>query len=73
MYYREHQPPRFYARYHDSEICFSIRAGEVVSGTVPGRAQKLVLEWLDRHRRELLDDWERAQRREPLKRIDPLE
>jgi hypothetical protein len=31
------------------------------------------MEWAALHRDELLNDWQRARRQEPLKPIDPLE
>jgi hypothetical protein len=33
----------------------------------------LVLEWLDEHREELMEDWTLAEERKPLKQIQPLE
>lgn len=32
-----------------------------------------MLEWLKAHREELLEDWELARARSPLKKIEPLE
>ncbi len=57
MYYNDHAPPHFHAHYGDSEIRVEINTGEVMSGVFPTRAQKLVLEWLDMHLDELLEDW----------------
>lgn len=37
-----------------------------------GRAIKLILEWLDLHRDELLDNWLRAQNGKLLVKIEPL-
>jgi len=42
------------------------------TGGLPRRALKLVEEWTELHRDELLGGWERAERDEPLVRIDPL-
>ena len=44
-----------------------------MSGDFPRRAQPLVLEWLDLHRDELLEDWNLAQDRKPRNKIEPLE
>lgn len=49
-----------------------IATGDVLHGELPRRALKLVEEWTALHRDELLDDWERAERDEPLVTIDPL-
>ena len=72
MFYRDHDPPHFHATYGDFDIEISIRDG-VVTGRFPRRALRLVLEWFDLHRDELLEDWELARSRKPLKRIPPLE
>ncbi|MDR7536985.1 MAG: DUF4160 domain-containing protein [Armatimonadota bacterium] len=37
------------------------------------RALRLVLEWAELHKAELLENWELAQQGQPLKRIAPLE
>jgi Domain of unknown function (DUF4160) len=48
-------------------------SGAILSGDLPPRAQRLVLEWLSLRRAELMEDWQRASERLPLNRIDPLE
>lgn len=68
MYYNDHAPPHFHARYGNSEIRVNIRSGEIMSGQFPRRAQNLVLEWLELHRSELLEDWQLAENRKPLKK-----
>lgn len=72
MFYRDHSPAHFHATYGDYEITVAIETG-VVSGQFPNRALRHVLEWLDLHRAELLENWELARQRETLKRIAPLE
>ncbi len=64
--------PHFHARYGDFEITVEIQTG-VVRGTFPKRALRAVLDWLDMHQVELMDDWQLAQARKPLKPIEPLE
>jgi hypothetical protein len=73
MYYREHAPPHFHARYRGLEVRVDIRTGDILSGRLASRAQRLVLEWWQLHRDELLEDWELAKERQPLKSIEPLE
>ncbi len=73
MYYNDHSPPHFHARYGDSEIRVNIENGEIMSGELPRRASRLVLEWFELHRAELLKDWGLAQDRKPLIKIEPLE
>lgn len=73
MYYNDHAPPHFHARYGDHEIRVAIETGEILSGSFPARAQRMVLEWLDLHRDELVEDWDLAEQRKPLRKIEPLE
>jgi hypothetical protein len=72
MFYRDHGPPHFHASYGEYDIQVSISDG-TVTGRFPGRALRLVLEWHALHKDELVEDWELARRRRPLKNIAPLE
>lgn len=73
MFYNDHGPAHFHARYGTLEIRVNIETGEIMSGSFPKRAQTLVLEWLALHRSELMLDWQLAEQRKPLNRIAPLE
>ena len=73
MYYNDHAPPHFHARYGESEIRINIENGQILSGEFPPRAKNLVLEWLELNRDKLIEDWELAEQRKPLKMIEPLE
>ena len=39
---------------------------------MPTRVVSLILEWAFEHRNELMENWERAKRKEQLKSINPL-
>lgn len=71
MNYNEHNPPHFHAEYQSFEITMDIQTGSI-TGNMPRRALNLVWMWLDEHRAELLENWENARQRRPLKKIDPL-
>ena len=73
MYYNDHGPPHFHARYGDSVVRIAIEDGRVLSGEFPRRATGLVLEWLELHRDELREVWLLAKQRKPLMKITPLE
>ncbi len=72
MYYKEHVPPHFHAKYGGQRAAFSINELKLIEGSLPKRIVSLVLEWAFEHRNELFEDWELAQRREELKKIEPL-
>ena len=71
MNYNEHNPPHFHAEYQDFEVTVDIQTGSI-TGTMPRRALKLIWAWLDNHKKDLLENWENARDRKPLKQIDPL-
>ena len=72
MYFGDHAPPHFHAKYGEFEAQILIASGEVLEGRLPRRALALVAEWAELRRDELLADWARAERQEPLASIDPL-
>ena len=72
MFYRDHTPPHFHAVYGEYEVTIDIETG-IVHGDFPKRALRAVLEWLDLHKEELLEDWRLAEERRPLQKIAPLE
>lgn len=73
MYYDEHNPPHFHARYGEYKIEVAIDSLTVLAGKFPPRALGLVMEWASLHQKELLEDWELARNRVELNKIAPLE
>ena len=72
MYWKDHAPPHFHAKYADEEIAVEIKTGNV-SGNMSHRAIKMIQEWRELYKVELLKDWELAEQKEGLFAIDPLE
>ena len=72
MYYQEHQPPHFHAKYGGQTGVFSIADLKLIEGSLPNRVISLVLEWAFEHRDELKEDWELAMAKKPLRKISPL-
>ena len=72
MYWNDHNPPHFHAKYGEDDAIISIE-GSVMAGNLPKRAISLVMEWLALHKYELLDNWFRAANGEEIKPIAPLE
>ncbi len=71
MFYKDHNPPHFHADYQEYEATIEIESG-IIKGEMPRRALKLIFDWLDLHKEELLRNWELAQKQEVLFKIDPL-
>jgi len=72
MFYKDHSPPHFHAIYGEYEITVEIKSG-VINGRFPRRALRLVFEWFELHKDELLDNWQLAKEKKPLDKIAPLE
>jgi hypothetical protein len=72
MYWRDHAPPHFHAKYGDDEVTVDIQTG-AVTGSMSKRALAMVAEWRVLHIDELLEDWQLAASRQSLRRIEPLE
>ncbi len=73
MYYNDHNPPHFHAKYGEHEAVIAIDSGEVVDGSLPPRVFGLVQEWREYHKNELTEDWNLARARKALRKIEPLE
>jgi len=73
MYYNDHDPPHFHARYGSQRGRFAISDLRMIDGDLGPRVRGLVVEWASNHQDELRQDWELAQGRKPLVSIAPLE
>ena len=62
-------PPHIHVEYQGFEALVEIGSGEVTEGRLPKKAAALVKEWCLRHQAELLANWQRAERFEPMERI----
>ena len=72
MFYREHQPPHFHAKYEGQVGVYGIKGCRLLAGKLPPRASRLIKEWTQRHENELMDDWRIARNAGKLKMIEPL-
>jgi hypothetical protein len=72
MYYAEHGVPHFHALYAGEDASIAIETLEILGGSLPDRALRLVWEWAKIHREELEADWRLAREGQPLERIPPL-
>lgn len=73
MYYNDHSPPHFHAKYGGHQASIRIDNGAIVEGKLGTRTMRLVEDWRVLHQVELLEDWNRARARQPLNPIEPLE
>ena len=71
MYMSEHNPPHFHVWYENYKAIITIKDG-IITGSLPRRALNLVYEWLDIHKDEHLDNWNRLANFETPQKIEPL-
>ena len=73
MYWNEHAPPHFHAKYGENNAVVDIQKLEVMEGSLPNRAKKLVLEWAELHQAELIANWDLYRAEQQPNKIAPLE
>lgn len=71
MYISEHNPPHFHVYYNEYKAEITIEDG-IITGTLPRRALRLVYEWLDDHKDELMVNWQRMREGKRPLNIEPL-
>ena len=72
MYFREHNPPHFHAKYNEYEAQISIKDLRIMYGHLPPKALGLVMEWAGSHKKELLKNWDKIQKGQRWVKIEPL-
>ncbi len=73
MYYNDHAPAHFHAKYGEHRAKIAIATGQVIEGKLPRRVLLLIEEWRTRHAAELEAVWDGIMARRPVHRIAPLE
>jgi hypothetical protein len=73
MFFDDHPPPHFHAKYNEYQAVIGIKRLEVIDGHLPRRALGLVLDWAELHQAELLTDWELCRAKQKPLNIAPLE
>ena len=71
MYIADHNPPHFHIWYDDYKATMTITDG-IITGSLLRRAIKMVYEWLDLHKDELMENWKRLSNYEVANKIEPL-
>ena len=73
MYYDDHFPSHFHAKYGEYRTQINLETLEILEGELPRRALSLIIEWAVMHRNELRQNWQNARDGLPLQEIAPLE
>jgi hypothetical protein len=66
MYFSQsaHGVPHFHAIYGEFNAIFALDTLEMLEGDLPARAHRMVLEWAEQYKTELLDLWVRQEFRQ---------
>ena len=56
-YFKEHGIPHFHALYAEYNGVFEIESLEMIEGDLPNRAQRMVKEWAELYKNDLLEMW----------------
>ena len=73
MYYDDHNPPHFHARYGNDKAVIEIASIRLLEGRIPPRVLGLIVEWTVQHQLELMDNWNTMQKDRPPRKIRPLQ
>ena len=73
MFFHDHVPPHFHVEYGEYEAQLSIPDAEIIEGSLPRRALRLVQAWAELHSEELLLNYNEACKEGGIiSRIEPL-
>ncbi len=72
MFFNDHNPPHFHAKYAEFEVLININNLSVLRGNFPSRALGLVIEWASTHQEELKTVWNNLRNSQPATKIRPL-
>jgi hypothetical protein len=65
---KEHNPPHIHAFYGEFEASFTINDGLILNGNFPKNGRKLVKQFVNRYKTELLEMWNTGN----YKKLPPL-
>lgn len=65
---KENNPPHIHAFYSEFEASFAINNGEILNGIFPKNGKKLVKQFVNRYKIELLEMWNTGN----YKKLPPL-
>ena len=70
MFFRpkEHEPSHIHALYGEYVGEFNIQTREMIQGDLPGKAQQMVIEWLELYGEELQEMWDSQM----IRKLPPL-
>ena len=71
IYYNDHTPAHFHAKYGQYEMQVGLATLEVLNGYLPAAQRRVVIRWARLRQAELQDAWRQAQSSLPPGKIAP--
>ena len=72
MYFNEHNPPHFHAKYNEYIASVDINNFGILEGKLPSKVLGLVVEWAENNQKELLKNWKTIEKTGEFQKIKPL-
>jgi Domain of unknown function (DUF4160) len=72
MFFTDHQPPHFHAKYAEYMAQIKISDFSIIEGKMPKTALKLIKQWGVEHKTELEKNWNLCREKITPIKIDPL-
>jgi hypothetical protein len=72
MFFDDHNPPHFHARYGEKKGTFDIQTLNMLEGDLPIKVRNLIIEWADLNKAALLENWNLTQNGKQPFKINPL-
>ena len=73
MYYSDHGIPHIHARCGGEDASFAIETGEMIEGKMPHKKERMVREWIEMHKSELMTNWQMVSSGKTPRKIEPLQ
>jgi hypothetical protein len=73
VYHQDHAPPHIHAVHAEYIAAFEIATGHRLTGDFPPRAERLVRDWLELRRAEVMASWSLSHGGDPPFRVAPLD
>jgi hypothetical protein len=70
IFFGDHPPPHFHARFAEHQALFVIPTLEILEGSLPAPKLEVVRSWARAHASELIVCWQRAALRQDPGRIE---
>ncbi len=69
MFYMDHDPPHFHARYQNFKASYDIKTGKRIAGTFPKNGERIIQSWAEINKGPLLKNWELMKTKGIFKKI----